>query len=69
MIQSLETTQNAARNQFAPAVTSNGLSISNVSIAVGGLETDQQFADAGAAFAKELKAAIKERGLNVNKKR
>ena len=53
-----------------PIATGNAsVSIGNVQIAVNGLQTDDDFTKVGDAFGNQLKAAIKERGLNINKKR
>jgi hypothetical protein len=51
------------------ATPNASVSIGNVQIAVNGLQTDSDFKQVGDAFGDQLKAAIKERGLNINKKR
>ena len=69
MVSNLESLRAYNTTNNAIVGASSAVNVANVAITVGNLETDQQFMDAGMAFAKELKAAIKERGLNINKKR
>lgn len=67
MVMALE--QKAQASKSSQFVTTEGITIGQITITTPELNTNQDFRAAGTTFAQAFKDAIAERGININKKR